>query len=699
MVLELHDPPVDINGVWHLTWRPEMAPRQTGDLTVTTEDSLVAVALTSSVGDASGTGSFEGSTLRCTLSFEGGRPALELEASVLEDGQLEGVVRRAGPPSPLHKPSSLEGVRSGSNLPVRSREGSDAVAETLKKAGVECVFGYLGGATSVMHRSVLSHDIRNIAARTELSAAWMSYGYNRVKNRAASSVLVWCVGALHASPVVYAAKMDSTPLVLMTMESAPAWDLRDILQDAGELTPALKPISKYIKKIVDGEDAPLAVRQAVLAASTGKFGPAVLNLTHTAMLQRTTVKSEELVLPSRPAASQRDVGRAMELLQQAEKPVILVGAGVHMADATSELRAFAEASGIPVVSSGIGGRGVLPDDHPLYAGGVGLMEAANSGAAVADDADLWIALGYSFSQTATFSWSTPKPSTVIHVDIEENQIGRVFQPTLGVVADVKEFLLQMTEALGEQEVAPRAASPDPRLAAIAAAKEGMFGMLASAMGQEPVTPLTIGATLAHEVPNDTLVVGDEGFMVPGMVYKQDKYPSGMAPAIGAHYMSLGSSLPVAIGAKFAAPDRLVVSYTGDAGFYYNSSDLSTLAEHNLKVVVIINNNGGLFGGKSAREAGVGPAGMMGDNPWLDLPEGMDFVGVGKSLGVDGEGVDKAEDLAPALRRAIEADGPYLIDVKTDGAATYGGMEAAMTGMDLPEKLGHLDRVVDGSWPS
>jgi acetolactate synthase-1/2/3 large subunit len=250
----------------------------------------------------------------------------------------------------------------------------------------------------------------------------MSYGYNRARNRAASAVLVWCVGALHASPVIYAAKMDSTPFVFMTVESAQSWDMRDILQDAGALFPALKPISKYIRKIVDGEDVPLAVRQAMLAANTGKPGPAVLHLTHTAMLQPTTIKSEKLELPSRPAARQRDVERALELLRAAERPVILTGAGVHQSQATAELRAFAEASGIPVVSSGIGGRGVLPDDHPMYAGGLGLMSAGVSGAPIADDADLWLALGYSFSQTATFSWTTPKPATVIHVDIEETHV-------------------------------------------------------------------------------------------------------------------------------------------------------------------------------------------------------------------------------------------------------------------------------------
>lgn len=582
---------------------------------------------------------------------------------------------------------TFDGKRVGSKIEVHSREGSDAVAEALIKCGVEMVFGYHGGVSGTLHRSIISHGIENFAGKTELSAAWMSYGYNRTKKRAASGILVWCVGGLHASPVVYAAKLDSTPLLYMTMESATVWDSRDILQDATELYSALKPISKYIKRVVDAEDMPVTVRQAVLAASTGKFGPAVLNFTQNTMYQRTSMKSEELVLPSPPAASERDITKTLDLLKKAKNPVLLAGAGVHLGSAASELRKFAEATGIPVVSSGPGGRGVLPDDHPQYAGDMGSWGAFPTGTKIAEESDLWLSVGFSFSQTATSSWTVAKPEKVIQVDIEENQIGRIFQPTLGIVADSKVFLEQLnTHAKASGW---KVSDNTARLSEIKRAKEAHFRELAKLVGNDPIVPRAIGQILSQEIPEGTILVGDEGFMVPGIQFQASKYPSGFAAPLGFHYASLGSTLPVAIGAKLAERDRLVISWGGDGGFFYDCSELSFLAQHNLKVIVIVNNNGGLYGGTRGRGT---LNGVSMSSPWTDYPE-SDFATVAKGFGVSAERVLKSDELVPAIRRAIGTDGPYLLDVQT-AATGLPGLPSV-----LPKKFGHGDRHVEGSWPS
>jgi acetolactate synthase I/II/III large subunit len=184
-----------------------------------------------------------------------------------------------------------------------------------------------------------------------------------------------------------------------------------------------------------------------------------------------------------------------------------------------------------------------------------------------------------------------KPEKIVHVDIEERQIGRIFQPTLGIVADAKVFLSQ----LNEEVKASASRQPDylnnPRVIEIGKTKEAHFQKLRADVGKDPIMPVAVGQVLSQEVPEQTLFVADEGFMVPGLVYGAAKYPSGFAPPLGFHYASLGSTLPVAIGAKLADPERLVISWGGDGGFFYDCSDLSFLAEHNLKVVVVINNNG------------------------------------------------------------------------------------------------------------
>lgn len=675
---------VAIDGQWDITWRPEVIPPQNGSLKLEKSGDILTVVVETPIGAGSCEGTFEGNKLSWKLAL-GPKPSwLEFEAFV-EGDEIFGKVKTGAFP---FGDWTFDGQRIGSTIEVRSREGSDAVAEALLKCGIDFVFGYQGGVSSTLHRSIVSHRIPSFAARTELSAAWMSYGYNRTKRRAASGILVWCVGALHASPVVYAAKLDSTPLLYMTMESATVWDSRDILQDATELYSVLKPISKYIKRVVDSEDIPVTVRQGVLAANTGKFGPAVLNFTQNAMFQRTTIKSEGLVLPSPPAASERDIAKTFELLKQAQNPILLVGAGIHLGNAAAELRKFAEAIGIPVVSSGPTGRGVLPDDHQLYAGDMGSWGGFPTGTKVAEESDLWLAIGFSFSQTSTASWTVAKPEKVIHVDIEQNQIGRIFQPTLGIVADSRVFLEQLNAYMKAQDAeAPKCFNAD-RIEAIHRAKEAHFQELRKTIGSDPIVPRGIGQILSEEVPEGTLLVGDEGFMVPGMVFTSAKYPSGFATPLGFHYASLGSTLPVAIGAKLADRDRLVVSWGGDGGFFYDCSELSFLAQHNLKVIVLVNNNAGLYGGRRGR----GTLHANFSSPWMDFSD-SDFAAVAKGFGVEAERVSTFSELGPAIRRAIAADGPYLLDILT-GASGLPPLPSV-----LPKKFGHGDKHVEGSWPS
>lgn len=671
-----------IGGKWNVTLRPESSPPVQGVLTFTVNGDSVNVELNTDTETAECAGTVRGNKVSWSTTL-GGR-AQEFEALV-EDDELSG---RVVVPGGIMTGATLEGTRVGSNVQIRSREGSEAVVDTLIACGIEYVFGYSGGPNSSLTRSV--SRIPNIPGRNELSAAWMSYGYNRSKNRTASAAVLYAVGVLHASPVIHAAKVDSTPLLTLFVESSAAWDARDILQPGHDLYPALRPLSKYIKRVVDGEDLPLMVRQAVTASSTGKFGPAVLDLTHLAMLERTTIKTEKLVLPLPPAASEQGVREAAELIRKAKNPVVLAGAGIHHAGARAELRRFAEATGIPVVTGGPSGRGVLPDDHPLYAGATTSWGAFPTGAKVAQEADLWIAVGFSFSQTSTASWSIAKPDRVIHVDIEETQIGRIFEPTLGIVADAKAFLSQLTDQAAASGAPSFADSP--RIKEIDNAKKHYFELLSS-FGGDPITKEAIGQILTEEVPAETILVGDEGFMVTGMVYKSSKYPDGFAPPMGFHYASLGSTLPVAIGAKLANPDKLVISVGGDAGFYYDCADLSILAEHNLKVVVIIYNNGGLYGGPQGRRRSGFPPGL-----WLDLPD-TDYAGVARSFGVPAEQVKHASELESAIHRAIAAEGPYFLEIMEGGA--FGGhvaLDARYT-VPPPPKFGHADKHAAGSWPN
>ena len=167
----------------------------------------------------------------------------------------------------LDAKASTTEVVTASITPV-SRTGATAIVEAMHAANIEVVFGYSGGGTGNLIHEIATTGMRNMNARTEIACAWMSYGYNRIKGRAASACLFHCVGILHASPVALAAKTDSTPLVLTYVSLDSALDLREGLQDSTEVFAAMKPLAKYARKLVVSDDAPLSIRQAVISAST-----------------------------------------------------------------------------------------------------------------------------------------------------------------------------------------------------------------------------------------------------------------------------------------------------------------------------------------------------------------------------------------------------------------------------------------------
>jgi acetolactate synthase I/II/III large subunit len=537
-----------------------------------------------------------------------------------------------------------------------ARSGAEAIVQTLRACQVELVIGYSGGGTGALIHQVATAGIANMNARTELAGAWISYGYNRVKGRAASACLFHCVGMLHAAPVVYAAKLDSTSLLVMDVNLDSALDLREALQDSTANYLAMQPLAKYIRKVVLPDDLPLAVRQAVLAASTGRPGPAVLDLPFQVLIRPTSCPVEPLQLPEPPAAAPATLEKVIGLLGSSQRPVIFVGAGAHLSHAAAEVQELAELLGIPVVSTSWGGRGIISDDHPQFAGVVGSFgwESANE---VAQRSDCWLAIGTSFSQMTTGAWNITKPENVIQIDIDPNQLGKIFQPSIGVVGDAKTVLRQLIDRAKHSDLPGKTRAES--LKTIAAAKKSWHEYHDS-LSRESGTPINqyyLIRRMAEELPEGTIMVGDSGGQA-FMLYRSFRYKEPTPMALGSRYMSLGAGLPIAIGAKLAAPDRTVVCYHGDGGFYYDFAELSTLSDRGIKIIVVIDNNHCLY----ANRQGMRLWGIQ--NPWVDLPD-TDFVGLAKSLGVPGERVTDPEQLKAAIRRAVASATSYVIDVVTD----------------------------------
>ena len=582
-----------------------------------------------------------------------------------------------------------------SNKVIRS--GSKAIVDTLIASDVEYVFGYSGGGTMHLISAIAGSGLPSIAARTELGSAWMSYGYNRVKRRAASACLFHCVGALHVAPVLYAAKLDSTPFFMMDVNLSSALDLREGLQDALEVYPTLKQLSKYIRKVTTAEDLPLAVRQGLLSASTGRFGPSVLDLGFQTLNQQTSCDVERLELPRPPAAPSDSIEAAIAMIREARNPVIIAGAGIHLSNATEQLARFADLSGVPIVSTSWGGRGIIADSHPLFGGIMGTFGWTSANELV-QRADLWIALGTTFSQMTTGAWTLGRPDKVIHVDVDPAQIGKIFQPTLGIVADAGTMLTQLCKAI-ENDRRPNWRE-DPWILQMQDEKRKWFEYFDTlgATSDVPINQYYLIQRMNACLPRGSLVVADSGGHA-FMFYRAFEYKEVTPMAAGSRYMSLGASLPVAIGAKLAAPERVVVSYHGDGGFYYDFNDLSVLAQYGIKVIVIIDNNHCLLANRSGMK-------LMGfDNPWAELPESTDFVALANALGVKGERVTKPDQIDGALERALAAEGSYVIDVITDPTTRV--RRAIKNVIPIlsdrppspPSADGHVSPPLEGTWPN
>lgn len=587
---------------------------------------------------------------------------------------------------------------TGNETNPAERIGGEAVVETLKASGVDMIFGYSGGGTGPVINAVAKSGLANMNGRTELAGAWMSYGYNRVKGRAASACVFYAVGTLHCSPAIYGSKLDSTPLLILDVNLDNSLDFREGLQDGTQVHSAIKPIAKSATKAVMADDLPLAVRQALLSANTGRPGPSVIDMSQQAVDGLTSTPVEPLVLPEPPAATEATIKRVLEMISKAERPVLFVGAGVQLGQATSELEAIVEKLQIPVVSTSWGGRGAMPDDHPLFAGLAGSF-GWNSANEIVQKSDLWIALGTTFSQMTTGAWNIVRPNNVIQVDIDPNQLGKIFQPTLGITAHTKVFLQQMIDQVEKENIIARDASAD--LSEIAELKQEWFEYrkeVSRDTGKEnAINQYYLIDKMSESLPSGTIMVGDSGGGA-FMAYRAFSYKEITPMPLGSRYMSLGAGLSVAIGAKLAAPERTVVCYHGDGGFYYNAMELSTLAEKKIKIILVIDNNRCLLANRSGMK-------LLGqDNPWVDCAENTDFVSLAKAQGLEGEKVTKAEDITAALQRAIESEGSYVLDFWTDPNTLIGRSLRDVIPIFSDRKpsqtaAGHQSPHLDGCWPA
>jgi acetolactate synthase-1/2/3 large subunit len=547
----------------------------------------------------------------------------------------------------------------------RRMTGAECLADMLAGYGVTHVFM----VPAVLRRTFAEMERRTKIARVqchgEKSAAYMADGYARASGKP-GICMAQVIGALNLAAGLRDAWLAHSPVIAMTGGRDPRWKFRKVYQEVDDM-PAFEPVTKMNATIDDVARIPDMVRQAFRTATTGAPGPVHLQFrgnegqvdVEEAEMDTVVESQFASVPPFRPAPEPAQVQAALDLLQNAARPIIVAGGGVRASRAQAELVALAEALQIPVVTS-LNGKDAIPGTHVLSVGVVGSYSRESANRAV-NRADLVCFVGTETGGMTTHFWAVPKIGTpAMQIDIEPQALGRNYPLQASVLGDAKTVLAAMLADADRRSATRRAAWINE----IGKLRDDWSAKYQAELESDavPINPARICHELTQHVPDDAIIVvdtGHAGMWMGGMFDLRSASQSYLRSA--GH---LGWAFPAGIGAKAACPERPVVVFTGDAGFWYHIAELETAVRWNIASVTIVNNNGG--GNQSKRgfdRAYGGEQTAQARELWTYKP--VNFARLAEDIGALGIRVEKPGDFAPALARALAAKRPTVIDVTSD----------------------------------
>jgi len=545
------------------------------------------------------------------------------------------------------------------------RTGAEVLADMLSGYGVTHVFM----VPAVLRRTFAEMERRTNIARIhchgEKSAAYMADGYARASGKP-GICMAQVIGALNLAAGLRDAYLAHSPVIAMTGGRDPKTKFRRVYQEVDDV-PAFDAVTKMNVTIDHVSRIPDMVRQAFRTATTGAPGPVHVQFRgNEGQIDAEEAEMEGLVEPLfahvppfRPAPEQAHVQDALDLLQKAVRPIIVAGGGVRASGARSELVALAEALQIPVATS-LNGKDSILGAHPLSVGVAGSYSRETANLAV-NRADIVCFIGTETGGMTTHFWTVPKIGTpAIQIDIEAEALGRNYPLAASVLGDAKAVLTAMLAAADKTGAKQRARWIEE----IAALRREWYTkydpMLES--NAAPIHPARICNELTRHVPDNAIVVVDTGHagMWMGGMYDL-RVPSQSYMRSAGH---LGWAFPAGLGAKAACPQRPVVVFTGDAGFWYHIGEVETAVRWKLNSVTVVNNNSG--GNQSKRgfdRAYGGEQTEQARELWTYSK--TNFARLAEEMGAIGIRVEAPSEIAPALARALSANRPVIIDVVTD----------------------------------
>jgi tartronate-semialdehyde synthase len=543
-------------------------------------------------------------------------------------------------------------------------KAAEAAVAILRAEGVTDVFGLPGAAINPFYAALKGDGtINHTLARHVEGAAHMAEGYTRTK---AGNIGV-CVGTSGPAGTdmitgLYSAAADSIPILAITGQ-APVAKLHKEDFQAVDIAAIAKPLTKMAMTVLEPAQVPGAFQQAFHLMRSGRPGPVLIDLPFDVQLAEIDFDPETYQpLPVyKPAASRAQIEKALDLLSAAERPLIVAGGGIVNADAADLLVEFAELTGVPVIPT-LMGWGVIPDDHPLMAGLVGLQTAHRYGNATMLESDFVLGIGNRWANRHTGGVDTyRKGRTFVHVDIEPTQIGRVFAPDYGIVSDAKAALELFVEVARER----KSTLPDRREWAEACARRKRTLQRKTHFENVPIKPQRVYEEMNRVFGPDTRYVTTIGLsQIAAAQFLHVYRPRHWINAGQAG--PLGWTLPAALGVCVADPDATVVALSGDYDFQFMIEELAVGAQFNLPYIHVLVNNAylGLIR-QSQRGFDMDYCVQLSfDN--VNAPElngyGVDHVAVARGMGCKALRVFTPDDIFPALEEAKKLAAEHRVPV-------------------------------------
>jgi acetolactate synthase-1/2/3 large subunit len=541
------------------------------------------------------------------------------------------------------------------NMKNLSISGAEAVIRSLLAEDVNTIFGYPGGAIMPIYDALydFKNDVNHILVRHEQGAIHAAQGFARASGKTGVVFATSGPGATNLITGLADALIDSTPVVCITGQVASHLLGTDAFQETDVIGISM-PVTKWNIQVTKAEEIPVAIARAFYIASTGRPGPVLIDITKDAQFGKMDFSYEKCAsvrsYVPKPKVDHAQLERAVELINQAKKPYLLIGQGILLSEAENELLQFVEKSGIPVASTLLG-LGAFPADHPNYVGYLG-MHGNYAPNVLTNECDVLIAIGMRFDDRVTGDVSRyAKQAKIIHIDIDKAELNKIIEADLAVHTDAKEALSVLTKLV--QQKSHNAWIQEFRK-----------------LEQEEIEEVILDATnpkstelkmsevvnlISETTKGNAIVVTDVGQhqMITSRYFKY-QFPKTNITSGGLGTM--GFALPAAIGAKLGAPEKEVIAIIGDGGFQMTIQELGTILQCGAAVKIVILNNNFL--------------GMV--RQWQQLffdkrysftdIKNPNFLKIAEGYGIQGHKVTAREELQAGLITLLNSQESYLLEV-------------------------------------